>query len=210
MTYYLLIVNDNSHAAGALHVRTGRTLLNESSPFHLKLRFTWFFKPYRAFVAFVAIWLVHLTFRNAPNNCYVINMSSFSLPLRSNWLTSGGGLAGAFHDIWREISRKFHQNFRSKLKMPQYKIVNEETGNMYVFNLSEEDYLHASKGKYFFNILFFRWILNLQEARKVRSATCRKIMRQFMCIKLNFGFFSFRFSILYSIIRKSQTKRKQW
>jgi len=52
---------------------------------------------------------------------------------------------------------KFNQKFRSKLEMPQYKIIDEEAGNMYVFNLNEENYLRASKGKYFLNILFFRW-----------------------------------------------------
>jgi len=83
-----------------------------------------------------------------------------------------------------------------------------ETGNTYILNLSEEDYLRASKSKIFFNTLL-SMISNIQEARKVRNATCRKIMRQFMCMKLNFSFFSFRSSILYLIARKSQIRRKQ-
>jgi len=40
--------------------------------------------------------------------------------------------------------------------MSQYnKIIDMETDNTYIFNLSEEDYLRASKGKIFFKYSFF-------------------------------------------------------
>jgi len=97
--------------------------------------------------------MVHLTLQNAPNKSnYVINTSSFLLPLRSNCLTSGGGSAGAFH----VFGGKFYHKFRVH-KMSQYnKIIDMETDNTYIFNLSEEDYLRASKGKIFFKYSFFR------------------------------------------------------
>jgi len=64
------------------------------------------------------IWLVHLTLQNAHNNSdYVINALSFSLPLRSNCLTSGGGSAGAFHVFGGKFHHKFHSRCHNIIKL---------------------------------------------------------------------------------------------
>jgi len=79
---------------------------------------------------------------------------------------------GNFNENFTEISSQI------LFKMPQYKIIDEETGNMYLTRVKKTIFV-LQKVKYFLNTLL-SMVSNMQEARKVKNATCRKIMRQFI------------------------------